>query len=569
MPKVVLKATAIVLLLIMGGPLTSYGQQDNVGKFRFASLEIDDTTERATLPFSTTTDSKDSCYYTICYTINDSIKEKLEPIIQRKNTLWRIPLVQGKNAIKVCWKYKEKNSGIFDTVINYQYCGYWILSVGTGDKQLDTLSNLRYSTEDAQAFADTIEKKTGQKPEKSIVLNDFRATKDGIKASFDSICNDMDNKDWIQEKSLVIYLSGHGKKIEGESFKFQIKNDKGYDDDWMTDDEFRKLIGEKLKDKNVVVWFFVDACESIDFMGKDSNYHIDHVKIIMYSSQIKQGDSLYICDPINVKECENISSIIVNDKSIVNESCKHLKGKAIDGLFEHIFALSFSEPTDIDTLSYQLFCRYGRHIEREIKINLSRDDKVWFPGRIKRIQKEEPDKPPLGYIDLAIGWNLSHQWNSQIGYSWKKYSVFADVSFNFNWTDSITHALGENNTLNIIPSKSIYAIGVGFRWYRSINRVDLGFSTSVQTGSVYGEEEISEVAIIKHHQQFLCLTPTVSLRWFTSQKHCCRCYANVGYVFYLPCSINEDMINRDVKKNPPFVANVGISIPISFNKHNN
>lgn len=552
--KAVLKAIVLVVFFLSGGSLNVFGQQENM--IQIFDLKIDSI--NAELSFATGPFKDTNCYY---YLNNDSIQLVPEKK-QVCNFNWTIPLVQGYNSLKIFLNDSVGSTFSCDTTIYInsrdKKCGYWVLSVGTGDKTGVWSSNLTHSTEDAKKFVNSIIEKFGQPEMPPIILNDSRATKKGIEVSFDSILMDIKDKNSIQDKAVVVYLSGHGQKEGDKTFRFQVKNDKGMDTEWLTEDSLVYFINKLVENEDVMVWLFVDACESIDLFNDYKNTNnsiVFHGKIIRYSSQIKQGENYYCnTDP---KECKEASEIIH-----YKEDNGNLEGKAIDGLFEHIFKLSLCDlsiPTTEENLMISLFKKSGEHFTPPHKINISADDELYFP-----VKEPEVEKPsPSGFIDFAIGWNFSGQWNPQIGYSWEKWSVFANISFNFNWTNDITHTLRKDEIVEIIPSKRIRALGAGFKWYPISNKkIDYGFVFSAQIGDIYGEKFISETETILHHQSFSCFKPAFSMRWFTSKRHLCMCNLDIGYAWFTPNSINKDVKWRSA------VVNIGLSIPICHKNKN-
>jgi hypothetical protein len=291
--------------------------------------------------------------------------------------------------------------------------------------------------------------------------------------------------------------------------------------------------------------------------------------VIIYSAMISDGDQFKTnkryddmlrsgsyCD--SIKNCKCLYSIV--EHVGVGES-SDLGEKAINGLYMVFFEKVLKErrfPIKYDELQDTLNgCYNGNLADRELAGHVKeKPSKPEFPIRISSPKKQREKNIPLGYIDVSIGWNLSHQSIAQIGWTWKKWSVFADLSGNWNWKASITHALKESETQQL-QDTLIIGLGMGLKWYPlNLKRVDLGLSVSAQTGVVYGEKVISELETIKHFQPYWGITPAASLRWFTSKNHCCRCYFNVGYAFYPSCSINKEIKWRSV------VTNFGISIPV-------
>ena len=276
------------------------------------------------------------------------------------NLKWGIPLVQGRNTLKIVLQEKNENkysTFVYDTIVEYKEYGYWILAVGTGDRQDTTTSvlpNLKHSVNDASAFVNTVTNKAGD-PEMLFVLNDTRATKNGIKSAFDSICEDINNKKWIKEKAVVIYLSGHGIKDENNDFYFQVKDEFGYDTDSIKESAITDLLLQIIKDKNVTVWLFVDACNSQKAFRTSNQMNDNNISgsLIKYSSQIIGGSNYVSKHNVDVKKCNNIDQIL-------KEGSNRETDYAIDGAFETFFTQSLTAlPIDADTLYYNIRRKYS------------------------------------------------------------------------------------------------------------------------------------------------------------------------------------------------------------------
>ena len=274
----------LIAFIIVVGDIKSIGQQktENV----FFGFSIDD--KGKSMLFFTEKKLAIDVNKSYCK-LNDGKKQPVVVIKEQPSlTIWKVPV--DKKYLEVVLMDSIGNTYVFDTTFCKEY-GYWLLSVGTGDNLKDTIDNLKYSVQDAKAFFNTIRSKGGE-PEKGILLNDYRATKSGIKASFDSINYDIKEKPFIAQKAVVVYLSGHGRKTK-EKYSFQVKNEDGIDADWLDENTLANWICSLVKDNDVVVWLFVDTCESIDlYQYSENNNSFKGLtgSIIRYSTQIKSNN---------------------------------------------------------------------------------------------------------------------------------------------------------------------------------------------------------------------------------------------------------------------------------------
>lgn len=501
------------------------------------------------------------------YVLNNHDSILITPQKYDLNYFWKITLNHGDNNIKVELQDDNGNVYVGDTLIKYyKPFGYWILSVGTGDNHETPLppnTDLLHSVSDASRFAETIRVLVEQEPELTLVINDSSATKDGIKAAIDSIKNDIDYKS-INEMTVIVYLSGHGKIDEKGTYYFQVKDYRGYDEDWIDEEVLANWLRTILDNHKIIVWLFVDSCNSTDLYSNNSNlFKGISGSVIRYSSQIVNGDKLfYSGNDVKDKSCKNANDVI---QKVFEDG--NLKGRAIDGLFEHLFEQAVTELPIKDTLlNKQLSSTFNNYIgDRElIRLGNEERNKVYFPGRVIKntLQSIDADiseeQPPCGFIDIAVGYNLSRQGNIQIGYSWPSFSAFVECSGAWHWTDSITHIL--EGVEEKMPSKRIGEFGVGIRHYPfSYGKLDIGYGLSIGLGYIHGEkmplELIEEPK--KDNQLYCSFTPVTSFRFYTSKNHRSKFFFNVGYRFYLPCKIDENIKWRSA------VTSFGVSIPIN------
>ena len=503
---------------------------------------------------------------------------------QTMMSMWEVQ-VDKKKHLEIVLIDSIGNRHIFDTSFCKEY-GYWLLSVGTGDNLKDTIDNLDYSVKDAEAFFDMIINKAGD-PEKGILLNDFRATKNGIKASFDSINNDIKEKANIAQKAVVVYLSGHGRKEKGK-YSFLVKNEDGIDADWVDENTLAKWICSLVKDNNLVVWFFVDTCESIDLYKLSENNNCFSQltgSIIRYSSQIKCDNDnplYYNGNDVKHKKCTNANYVI----DTLGEDRRKLTGKAIDGLFEHLFQQAISElPIEESLLTNKLDECFDGHIGERKPIHLLEED-LWFPGQITKEGFDKQHKVgqrPSHYLDVAIGYNCDNQLDFQIGLSWRSWSFFAEFSGYWDWTDSITYQVNNNEPLGNgmvkMPSKSIFGIGLGVMWYpiKDFDYFGIGFSS--QVGGAYGKMIVTDNVTMDNPENdqyildlrekqgwrnYVCVTPSIAVRIPAFNKFPCRLHINMGYSVYFSRYEKIRLMNREMEK-APIVFNAGLLIPIGGN----
>ena len=518
---------------------------------------------------------------------------------KRETTNWRINLKnEGLYTLRIVLKDVDGKCYQYPYDVNYKRFGYWILSVGTGDNQKNGKNKLLCSPDDAQTFVDIIQEKIDQDPEKSELLVGPKATKDSIMAAFQRISIDLESKRGnFDEESVFIYLSGHGKDVgkSNSNFQFQIKDkNSGVDGDTtLSQESITKKLDEFFEkgQDDLIVWLFVDACESDRLY--QSGHQLKAVRgqnLLVFSSVIANGwkykKKVYDCN--EVKRSENLFDVVVRVKEEEGEKGE-LDRKAIDGLYVSFFNKTLQgidTAVRYDELSDTLKLKYYKK-ELTTPGNLFPDITPSFPyeGFKRGASIESPScqndtlppsshddmLTPVGFIDIAIGWNLSRQWNPQIGYSWPRWSVFVDFSGRKKWTNTITHTdIPESDTLaRVLPSRYIIGMGLGARWYpklfsfgkvnSGIGLVNLGLGLSAQTGIIYGEKKISEVETVKHKQSYTCITPIISIKTFVSRRHLFMWYLNVGYACYIhPCNIDQEL---ELKS---FVTNFGISIPVCF-----
>lgn len=557
-----------------------FGQQRKTIEFNFYPVK------NGMLKFSTESFADTNCYY---YVNGDTTNKRLIiPNEHGKKSLnynWSIPLILGENRLSIYLNDTEGNQYSQDTLIYYKHFGYWILSVGTGDNQPQgsPRNSLKCSPSDAELFASIVKQTIGEDEEFSVCLTGTEATKKRIRSEACRIGDDIRKKQF-EVNHVFLYFSGHGGK-DHDKFYFRVNDSIGLDTDTMTYDNLINLLDVICKiPETTNVWLFADACESQCLTIENSQ---TEANIIINPSQILDGENLCAievdCDTI--KKIDSLFQIVSEGNCITS-----LKGKAIDGLYMNFLKKvldNCNKPIRYGLL-YDSINRYynNRLVDKKLKGRSANgnDNSPVFP--IHKIQISDDahsndslvtndgiiKKIPVRFVEVAIGWNLSRQWNPQIGYSWPRWSVFVDFSGRKKWTNTITHTdIPESDTLaRVLPSQYIIGMGLGVRWYpdffsfgkvnSGIGLVNLGLGLSAQTGIIYGEKKISEVETVKHKQSYTCLTPTISIKAFVSRRHQFMWYFNVGYACYIhPCSINHEL---ELK---PFVTNFGISIPVCFN----
>lgn len=582
------------LFLVLGN--MSYGQRKDSFFHKIKK-------EGSNLVFSTSREANTSSCCAIRYVdglIVDTIRQIEVDTNNRKELNWRISLVDGEYKLRI--KLNDIEGHCHETVeeICYRKFCYWILSIGTGDNQkrkgIFDLKDLQCSAGDAELFVSLVENVIGCEPVMKICLNDSSATKKRIVEKAKIIANDIENYKEVSENCAVfVYLSGHG-VFNDNKFGFQVKDLDGYDDDTLSNKTIIDLLSSYFeKNDKTDVWLFADACNSQKMeigLGENVKKGIKG-SLIAYSSVISGGDIVFndrylamqeagnYCD--SIKSCNRLCSIVSIDKNDTG-------GKAIDGLYMAFLEKALKRKTcsiKYDELQDTLNWYYNGNLVRnelEGHAKNERSFKPEFPIGISSSREPTEKTLPSRYIDVAIGWNLSKQWNPQIGFSLPNWSVFADCYVNCSWPVSITHTMGKKEFVDKLPSKRIIGIGLGTRYYptffhsvfsiKELVMSDLGLSLSVQIGGIYGKETISEMETIKHWQNYICLTPAASLRFYLSKnKADVKIFFNVGYSIYFPCSKNKELellyINKEINKEiktKPFVANIGMSIPL-YNKN--
>ena len=495
---------------------------------------------------------------------------------------WRIKINRrGENNIHIFMKDSEGIVHVFDTGFIHHEFGYWVLSVGTDGGR----DSLKCSIDDARQFKDEIENMMIPcKPELSYCITDTHATGDSIRNAFLAISKSIkESYGRFDEKAVFVYLSGHGYR-ESNKFHFDLGGTNDITEDSLLV-SFKELFKSIRVDETLVVWVFVDACESSSLSFKipysnDSGPQNEEGSgyVVVFSSTLTNGNKYKIKEDVEkIKRNSDYCTYIKGLKSInklvepreAYSQQKSLLGSAIDGLYMNFFSRTIKGVNG--SIGYK---KFGDMVAKYYSVgNNKKKKELLVSPKIEPINggnDESPSFPfesypsgilgtqpsPVGFIDVAIGYNFSRQWNPQIGFSWKKWSVFADLSGNWNWKANITHTLKEKETQQL-QDTLVKGFGMGLRWYPlNIKRVDLGLSVSAQTGVVYGEKVISELETIKHFQPYWGITPAASLRWLISKNHCFMLFFNVGYAFYYPCAINEDLKWRSA------VTNIGISIPV-------
>lgn len=578
----------------------------------FKGFDIEDDT---ILKFSTEKMDEDlsQCFCIVNSIVNsdtieaDTVKFDGRILKQITDMIWDIPWRDGKNLLRIVLQDKEGKRYTCDTTIYHKHFGYWIVSIGTGDEQNDTLKELPCSSTDAEKFADVIQQTIGFEPEICISRVGDQATKEGIITAADLIGEDILNKKErkaLERMALFVYLGGHGKLDEDKNeFYFQVNDAKGKgvpfsQKAWLSGSEISDFGFLKQLEfvDNADVWFFFDACESSKLRGRLKDVFDSITEPPKNNVTIEKGRNLAI---------NRYTAVVKDGKKYKNKKwkgdyCKYIKGvnsiydvvyetkgdvgnfenQAIHGLYMNFFEKAIdslrknNEPIECDELQSCLKDKYYKKHLVDRDPYGRKDPAASLPVKNKETNnnKETSKSTPSNFIDFSIGWNLSKQWNPQIGFTWKQWSAFVEYSVNCTWTTPIVHTLvsaDTQTTQDTLPSKSTHGLGVGFRWYPFNNktsswypfkRIDTGFGLSVQTGSIYGENIISDKEIIKHHQSFTSITPSLSIRFFLSRNTRWMCYINVGYVFYFPHNINMEM------KPKPFVTNVGLCVPIINSK---
>ena len=583
--------TLLFILIISSHKLACKGQQVADTAF-FRNFNID----TLGLRFDTKVIknySESDCYYKL-----NSNTEPVKLIMTDDDHYeWRIKINRrGENDIRIFMKDSEGFAHVFDTGFIHHEFGYWVLSVGTDGGR----DSLKCSIDDARQFTDEIENMMiPYKPELSYCITDTHATGDSIRNAFLAISKSIkESYGRFDEKAVFVYLSGHGYR---ESNKFHF--DLGETNDIIEDSLsfcFKELFKSIRVDETLVVWVFVDSCESSSLSFKFPYSNDSGLKneegsgyVVVFSSTLTNGNKYKIKEDVeklkrNSDYCAYIKGIKTINKLVepreANSQQKSLLGSAIDGLYMNFFSRTIKDVNG--SIGYK---KFGDMVAKYYSVgNNKKTEELLVPPKIEPVNgrnEESPSFPfesypsgimgaqpsPVGFIDVAIGWNLSRQWNPQIGYSWPRWSVFVDFSGRKKWTNTITHTgIPESDTLaRVLPSRYIVGMGLGARWYPNlfcfgkvnsgIGLVNLGLGLSAQTGIIYGEKRISEVETVKHKQSYACITPTLSIKAFVSRRHRFMWYFNVGYACYIhPYSINHEL---ELK---PFVANFGISIPVCF-----
>mgnify|MGYP002525286544 CR=1 FL=1 len=449
----------------------------------------------------------------------------------------------GENELKLRIK-----SGKIRKNLNFIYTPpnrLFVLSVGTGDNQcmLSTdYENLKYSTSGAKDVYDkVVDVGKAYEIQENILINDDSATSSVLAETIGRIIREVKEDDLV-----VMYFSGHGDTQPTDNkFKFQVKQQSGEsafcDGDWVSNDLWIGI--REIANKGAYVWLFMNACYAHclenDFPNNNTTTGLDGGVIIIPGDREK--DSKAIEKPGRGSLFSMVLCKALADKKMIRD------GKQTLGEITHYMDTSYNRLFGGDLFP---IITHG---------NISRNEQYLY-------YDNKPIKKPITHLDFAIGWNLSRQWNPQIGFSWPNWSVFADCSVNCHWTDSITHKMGKKEFVDKLPSEKILAIGFGARFYPPfLNSVlsikgrfngDLGLGLSVQFGGIYGEKTISEIETIKHWKNYFSLTPTASLRFYSSKNRKIKLYFNVGYSFCFPYNINKEMRQK------PFVTNVGVSIPV-------